>query len=174
MHLIHKKYNTYDLTGEYGIGYTSKNEKFYFDLEDYDKIKDYCWYIGKNGYVYSRINKKLISFHRLIMKFPKNMQIDHINRNKNDNKKDNLRIVTNKINSLNKGLQSNNKSGFAGVSWNSSRNKWLAKLYYNHKSHVIGSFNSKTEAIIARLKAEKEFYGDMSPQKHLFKKYNII
>ena len=37
-----KKYNTYDLSGEYGIGYTSKGEEFYFDLDDYDKIKDYC------------------------------------------------------------------------------------------------------------------------------------
>ena len=35
-----KKYNTYDLSGDYGIGYTSKDEEFYFDLEDYDKIKD--------------------------------------------------------------------------------------------------------------------------------------
>lgn len=39
---LNKKYNTYDLSGEYGIGYTSKGEEFYFDLEDYDKIKDYC------------------------------------------------------------------------------------------------------------------------------------
>lgn len=36
-----KKYNTYDLSGEYGIGYTEKGEEFYFDLEDYDKIKNY-------------------------------------------------------------------------------------------------------------------------------------
>ena len=39
MSKIKKKYNTYDLSGEFGIGYTSKDEKFYFDLEDYDKIK---------------------------------------------------------------------------------------------------------------------------------------
>lgn len=42
-----KRYNIYDLTGEYGIGYTSKGEKFYFDLEDYDKIKDYCWHVNQ-------------------------------------------------------------------------------------------------------------------------------
>ena len=46
-----KKYNTYDLTGEYGIGYTFKGEEFYFDLEDYEKIKDYCWHINQQGYV---------------------------------------------------------------------------------------------------------------------------
>lgn len=42
-----KKYNVYDLSGEYGVGYTYQGEEFYFDLEDYDKIKDYCWSIGK-------------------------------------------------------------------------------------------------------------------------------
>ncbi|WP_368488451.1 hypothetical protein [Clostridium sp. BJN0013] len=37
------KYNTYDLTGEYGIGYDAKGNIFYFDLEDYDRIKDFYW-----------------------------------------------------------------------------------------------------------------------------------
>src|SRR5574344_527323 len=47
---IKRKYNTYDLSGEYGIGYTSKGEEFYFDLEDYDKIKDYCWCLNDQDY----------------------------------------------------------------------------------------------------------------------------
>lgn len=40
-----KKYNQYNLLGEYGIGYTKKGEEFYFDLEDYNKIKSYSWHI---------------------------------------------------------------------------------------------------------------------------------
>ena len=44
-----KKYNKYDLTGKFGIGYTSKGEEFYFDLEDYDKIKNHLWYKDKDG-----------------------------------------------------------------------------------------------------------------------------
>lgn len=55
MSKIKKKYNTYDLSGEYGIGYTSKNEEFYFDLEDYDKIKDYYWYRDQTGYFGAKI-----------------------------------------------------------------------------------------------------------------------
>ena len=51
-----KKYNEYDLSGEYGIGYTNNcNEEginyFYFDLEDYDKIKNYCWCFNNTGYI---------------------------------------------------------------------------------------------------------------------------
>ena len=51
-----KKYNIYDLSGEYGIGYTLKGEEFYFDLEDYDKIKDYCWY--RTTYDYFQMRKR--------------------------------------------------------------------------------------------------------------------
>ena len=42
-----KKGNKYDLSGDYGVGYTYKNEPFYFDLEDYNKIKEYTWYKNK-------------------------------------------------------------------------------------------------------------------------------
>ena len=47
-----KKYNKYDLSGEYGIGWTTNtNHVFYFDLEDYEKIKDYCWIENDQGYI---------------------------------------------------------------------------------------------------------------------------
>ena len=73
-----KKYNTYDLTGEYGIGYTQKGENFLFDLEDYDLIKGYCWRIS-NGYVVTTdlITNRLILMHRLAMNCPEEKYIDH-------------------------------------------------------------------------------------------------
>ena len=54
-----RKSNRFDISGQFGVGYTSKGEKFYFDLEDYDKIKDYYWYIDAGGYVVSRLFDKL-------------------------------------------------------------------------------------------------------------------
>lgn len=81
--LAEKKYNTYDLTGEYGIGYTLKGELFYFDLEDYDKIKDICWYMNSKGYLvgYNLDNSKTIKMHRYIMGLTENdsQVVDHIN-----------------------------------------------------------------------------------------------
>lgn len=71
----------YDLTGEYGIGWTSNtNKEFYFDIEDYDKIKDYCWYENDGGYVVTQRNRKTIRMHRLILNLsPKDdIQVDHI------------------------------------------------------------------------------------------------
>lgn len=78
-----KKYNTYDLTGEYGIGYTIKGERFYFDICDYERIMEYCWHISHNGYLMSRINRKLMQLHKIIMNTvgEEDKIIDHINRN---------------------------------------------------------------------------------------------
>lgn len=64
-----RKFNTYDLSGKYGVGYTSKGEEFYFDLEDYDKIKEYCWYINGDGYVvtHTHNSNKMMYMHRFIL-----------------------------------------------------------------------------------------------------------
>ena len=53
-----KQYNNYDLSGEYGIGYLFNGEEFYFGLEDYDKIKNYCWYKDSGGYIRTNAHKK--------------------------------------------------------------------------------------------------------------------
>ena len=114
-----KKYNIYDLSGEYGIGYTTNGEEFYFDLEDYDKIKNYCWYYSKNGYVISHDkNYNTIYLHRLIL----NLNItpfngDHKIGRKKDNRKKYLRECTQSQNSMNKEKQSNNTSGVVGVNY---------------------------------------------------------
>ena len=68
-----KRHNKYDLSGEYGIGYTSKGEEFYFDLEDYDKIYPYCWVVSSSTKTIVARNPetgKLIALHRLVMGFP--------------------------------------------------------------------------------------------------------
>ena len=104
---LKKKYNKYDLSGDYGIGYSSNtNEPFYFDLEDYDKIKNYYWYSNHDGYMCSSENNKQIIMHRLIMDIEDiNIQVDHFNRNRKDNRKENLKSLTPQHNNWNKGLQ---------------------------------------------------------------------
>ena len=166
-----KKYNTYDLTGEYGIGYTFKGEEFWFDLEDYDKIKDYCWYYDDQGYVKSDIyieNKHLsISLHRLIMDFPERKEVDHIihlpkGQKKFDNRKLNLRIVTSSENQMNKHKQRNNTSGIVGVHWHSRDGVWEAYISYNNKQIYLGRFNEKEDAAVIRKIAEDKYFGEHS------------
>lgn len=134
-----KRYNTYDLSGEYGIGYTSKGEEFYFDLEDYDKIKDYCWYIHR-GYVVSAENEnndnKGIFIHRLLLSEINDGIIDHINHKTNDNRKTNLRISTPSKNQMNKKRQSNNTSGVTGVYYDKKYNRWYSVITANKKLFI--------------------------------------
>jgi hypothetical protein len=162
-----KKYNTYDLSNEYGIGYTSKGEEFYFDLEDYDKIKDIYWMSSDKGYIISP--KKLengksynIFFHRLIMNCPQNMSIDHVNGSEttHDNRKKNLRICTNQENSCNSPIQSNNTSGKTGVYWSKKYNIWISQINYKNKKIHLGYFKDFNDAVNARINAEIKYFGE--------------
>lgn len=160
-----KKYNTYDLSGEYGIGYTTKGEEFYFDLEDYSKIKDYCWRIDNNGYIVSyntnhSINQSnLILLHKQIMS---GEYIDHINHNKQDNRKSNLRVVTASQNNMNATKRIDNTSGVTGVSWHKGLGLWRARINVNSKEISLGCFNKFDDAVKARKDAEEKYFGEYS------------
>lgn len=162
--LKNKKYNTYDLSGEYGIGYASNGKEFLFDLEDYDRIKDYCWWINDNGYVVATVhNSKNIRMHRLLMdeSNPKNI-IDHINHNTTDNRKSNLRHVTKSENCMNQIVRSNNTSGVTGVHFDKTRNKWLASIMVDYKDISLGRYDTFEEAVNVRKEAEDRYFGEYS------------
>ena len=164
-----KKYNTYDLTAEYGIGYLDDNTEFYFDLDDYDKIKDIKWKKDKDGYIisnmYNKDTKKSmgIKMHRLIMDCPDEMFIDHINPHKrNDNRKQNLRICTLQENAMHRKRAKNNTSGVTGVYWHSCIGKWTAVIYFQGKRIELGSYTNFEKARQKRLEAEEKYYGEYS------------
>ncbi len=181
-----KKYNTYDLSGDYGIGYASKGEEFYFDLEDYDKIKDYCWHKHKDGYLRTSAGKDennkhiLILQHRLILDILEyeeyGLEVDHKNRIPHDNRKNNLIIVSHNKNMKNYGVYKNNTSGIIGVSYSEPEGNWKTYIQFNNKRLNLGSFPKKEDAIIARLTREKELYNSINkkpPQLNLITKYRI-
>ena len=118
------------------------------DYDDYEKIKNYCWYETKQGYIATRepINKKIILLHKFI--FSQNGTIDHINRNRKDNRKQNLRIVTIQQNTMNKSLQKNNKSGYKNI--NKHKNKWQVRITRNKKVFNIGEFKTLEQTIQER------------------------
>lgn len=80
------------------------------------------------------------------------MEIDHINRIRTDNRIENLRCVSRKVNGRNRSLQTTNTSGHTGVSWSYAKGKWLVQLNHKH----IGYFRTKEQAIEARNAASKE------------------
>lgn len=150
-----QKPNKYDLSGEYGIGWTTNtNQPFYFDLEDYDKIKEYCWYENDSGYVVTQRYRENIRMHRLVMNVTeKEIQIDHIYHNKMDNRKRFLRIATNTQNSWNKKCE--------GVYFNAEKNKYVANLTYFGKK-IFKYFDTKEEALDYRKELEQEYYKEFA------------
>jgi hypothetical protein len=171
-----KRFNQYDLSGEFGICYTRKGEEIYFDLEDYDLIKDHCWYIETGGRVCARNknNKTPLKMHRIIMHIEDTKtEIDHENHFQWDNRKSNLRVCSHSQNLKNTKIESINTSGYKGVWLRKDTNRYSARIEIDGKRINLGCYATLEEALIARLKAEKEYFGEYSSQKELFEKYNI-
>ena len=116
----------------------------------------------KLGYVIIGIDNKQYYAHRLAWFYVNNTwpenQIDHINRNKTDNRIKNLREVTHAQNRQNIGLKNNNKSGATGVFWYANRNKWIAYIRCNGKRHSLGYHVNFQDAVKARKIAEDKFF----------------
>lgn len=165
---FNKEYNDYDLSGEYGIGYTFKGEEFYFDLEDYNLIKNHCWHITNRGYVTTRDDNKKgrrISLHRLVMGLTnEKIDVDHIHgkKTRNDNRKENLRLATRSQNNMNSALSKNNTTGVTGVYFDRNAKKWTASIMVNYKTIYLGLFDTFEEAVKTRKKAEEKYFGEYS------------
>lgn len=158
----HKQYNNYDLSGTYGVGFTNLGETFYFDLEDYDKIKNYCWYKDKDGYIVNKSDSGMTRMHRLILNATDKQVVDHINHHTDDNRKCNIRLCTVKENNRNIGIQKNNTSGLTGITYDEKYDCWRVSITVDYKKISIGTFKNKEDANKARVRAEQEYFGEYS------------
>ncbi len=117
----------------------------------------------KDGYVLIRINNKRYLAHRLAWflhhgTWP-NLFLDHINKNPNDNRIENLRECTTAENGWNRNAQSNASTGFKNVNVDRNRNKYQVKVSAYGKTHWVGYFNTIEESIEARDKYLKQLHG---------------
>ena len=128
------------------------------------KVGDVAGCPDGGGYLRIKIQSRLYKAHRLAWlytygEWPED-QIDHINRNKTDNRIANLREVTNKQNGQNASKRSDNTSGHPGVGWHKQSAKWVAQIKHNQKLIHLGYFTTLEEAIAARKAAEKLYWAD--------------
>lgn len=140
------------------------------DEEDVCKIRDYYWWDNGVGYVLTRDRKtkEKIQIHRFILGLTKDSHItvDHINRNKHDNRKSNLRLVTQHQNAMNNPMKKNNSTGFTGVWYDKSAEKFCAKIMYKYKGIALGrSFDPKECAQMYNY-AAKLLFGDFRGYKN--------
>lgn len=162
-----KKYNTYDLSGEYGIGYTSNGEEFWFDKEDYDLIKKYCWHMH-HGYIETTDKDTIISMHRLVMHVTnEDVEVDHKKHNKFDNRKSELRIATHSQNMQNCSLYANNISGVKGVIWHKRDCVWEVQININGERKYLGRYVDFNEAVKVRKEAEEKYFDEFSYDKSM-------
>jgi hypothetical protein len=149
--------NQISFIGDVGIFYI-KNIRVVFDIEDYDKICGIKWCLHKKGYIVGRRNSENILLHKLILgSCPDGLETDHINQDKGDNRKVNLRFTSRQQNQFNKNLQSNNKSGYRGVSWDKRRKEWRSNIKINGKQIINEYFKNKDDAIKFRKDIEIKY-----------------
>jgi HNH endonuclease len=114
------------------------------DDEDYELVSQYHWHYHE-GYARS-LDCPQSMMHRLINKTPEGLDTDHINRDRSDNRKANLRSVTRSINGHNRDNFAHNRSGVKGVGYHKFWKKWRARITVNGKTTQIGWFKTKDEA----------------------------
>lgn len=163
-----KKYNKYNVDSyDYGIGWTYDGYEFYFDLEDYDLIKQYCWHKHQDGYLrtcYETIDRhnKYIMMHQLLTN---TKECDHKDGNPANNRRDNLRPSNHMKNMKNLKLYKSNTSGHKGITFNKAMQKYQVYITYDkHRLH-LGFFENYEDAVKVREAAEQKYFGEYNRTK---------
>lgn len=141
------------------------------DVEDLDNVIQHKWHLNSWGYAENKTKGVLQRY--LLNEYDKDKIPDHINRDRLDNRRSNLRLSDKSKNAINAGIRSNNTSGVTGVSWCKYAEEWRAYINSDGKRIELGYFKSLNDAIIARLQAENTYYAGMQPQRHLFEQYGV-
>ena len=154
-----KKNNTYETDGEVTKVFDSKGNFALIDTEDLEKVKPYYFRLVKKGYFVTspvlRNTDKCLLMHRVITDCPDGMVVDHINHNKSDNRKCNLRVCTPQQNSM-------NKKNIKGYWFRKDLGLWQVEIICKGIKHIIGCFKTEQDAIEARKKAEMEYFKDFA------------
>lgn len=139
-------------------------------------IKNTKWSVNNWGYIYH--NYPHTDLHRLITNAPDGYDVDHINGNTLDNRRENLRICTTSENTANKHYSVRNNSGFIGVP-PSNRGGWAPEIRFNNIRVHLGRYRNIEEAVFARHVAARYCFKNFTNKEQvekalpLFKKISI-
>lgn len=139
----------------------TKGQYALVDDQDFEWLNQHKWYCS-HGYAVryaggGRKNRVIKRMHRVVNKTPEGKITDHINRNKLDNRRNNLRSANKSENGLNAKLRVDNTTGHKGIYRDKSRDKWVAELFRNGKNLLKKRFDTKEEAIAKRKEMESQY-----------------
>lgn len=125
----------------------SQNRYALVDDEDYGRLSILKWQYHSAGYAVRGTNGQKMYLHRFLLQAPQGKDVDHINGNRLDNRKENLRICTRSQNQHNRNKTTNKTSSrFKGVNWVSKFKKWTAGVGLDNVHYRLGYFDSEIEA----------------------------
>ena len=138
------------------------------DVEDFEQLNQYKWQCSCYGYATRSVTEANdlgsrqvdVYMHKVLCPTPEGMVTDHVNRNKLDNRKANLRPATRKQNNWNRSPKTDNrKTRYHGISWKKDVKKWRVRLAINGKSQSFGSYSDEIEAARAYDRVAKQHRG---------------
>ena len=148
--------------GEHYRYYCHSQGSFIFDEEDYDLVASERWNISHFGYVTRKIGNKTVWLTHALLGVDDGVIVDHINGDRLDNRRANLREATPSQNLRNQCLRSDNKTGYKGVYFNNHHKKYLAEIRSHGVKTYIGLFDNPVDAALAYDEAARVIHGEFA------------
>jgi len=156
----------FEIEGDRAIGTLADGTKFLIDADDVARVSERYWHMGKESYIVSAkgVNKSKALLHRWILGVTNpSIFVDHINRDRLDNRRINLRKVTSTENAYNRSLASTNRTGFIGVYYSTYSRRYEAKVGYRKKRIYLGSSRDDLVRLAQMYNIGAKFlYGDFA------------
>lgn len=138
-------YKLIPLSGKYGKGKFAK-----VSHEDYERLSQYNWYVTQ-GYVETSAYPKHYRMHRMVLNAEyESAHIDHINRDKLDNRRSNLRLCSQAENNRNVHQKGRGANTYQGVRFDKKLGKWTANFHFEGKNYYLGAYDSEIDAAKVR------------------------
>lgn len=137
------------LTGKYALGRT-----VLIDARDHERVASHTWYCMPDDYATTHLRRadgtrRTVNMHRFILDvLDSGWDVDHINRDRLDNRRGNLRLVASVINRQNTGAQGG-RSVFRGVYFERGLGRWRARIMLDGRKHCLGYFDEERDAALA-------------------------
>jgi hypothetical protein len=144
----------------HGVASFAGGGELLFDLADLPLILKHTWHLGKRGYPATHTRRGTVVLHRLLFPEADGMEIDHINGDKLDNRRVNLRACTHQQNGFNQKRRHTNTSGFIGVSFAPRLGCYEAYIHHNRTKHHLGLYADPATAARVRDCVARLLFGE--------------